>query len=434
MTRYLIALLLMTSCVETKQKAPPKEKALPVQATSNPKEATKHIALEAPAGDSATDRELRSLQQKIEKLPDSADTWELLARAWVKKAREAQQPELYARAEDATKEALRLNPKQLGALEVKGLVLQSEHRFQELSALAKEMTSKDPKDAEAWALAGDAALELGQYDQSVESYQQMLDLKPGLAAYSRVAYLRWLVGDIEGSLQMWDEAINVGFNKNAEQVAFCLSEKALVLWLKGDIAGAERDVKAALTLFPGYAPALILRAKIKFHQKDLMGAQEDLTAAVKVSPGVDAYHWLAAIASKNKDEATEKSAREQLEIMGRRGDFRTLSVSYSATNQSAETALSLAKRDAEQRGGVYTYDAVAFAYLRNKDLARAKEHIELALSQGTQDPMLLAHAGLIYHALGETTLAKEKIRAALAMNPSFDPILIEEISHLFPRD
>jgi tetratricopeptide (TPR) repeat protein len=160
----------------------------------------------------------------------------------------------------------------------------------------------------------------------------------------------------------------------------------------------------------------------------MTGAQADFASAVKAHPTVEAYRWLAATARRNGDEATAKDAEAKLEIEGRRGDFRTLSLSYSMANKDPNTALSLAQKDAEQRGGVYTHDALAFALFRQGKREEAKKEIELALSQGTKDPMLFAHAGLIYNALGDTQKAKALLDAAVSLNPFFDPVLLEEVN------
>lgn len=424
MRRLLCLSLVLFACGQPTRQPPKKEKAT----TSQPqKQKARTLALQAPTGDTKIDKELRDLQKKIAALPKKADLWELLARAWVHKARESQNPELYANAKEAADEALALDPKRVGPLEIKGLVLQNEHRFFELLGLAKEMLEKDPKNTESWALLGDAALELGDYDKAIEAYQEMLDLRPGLSAYARVAYLRWLLGDVEGALEMWQEAIAVGFNKNEEQLAFCFAEEGVVRWLSGDLEKAESRFQQALALLPDYAPARVGRGKIRFAKGDLSGAQSDFAAAVKAHPTVEAYRWLSAIARQNKDEATAKDAEAKLELEGRRGDFRTLSLFYSMANKDANTALALAKKDAEQRGGVYTHDALAFALFRQGKREEAQKEMELALSENTQDPMLFAHAGLLYNSLGDTTKAKELLDKAWTLNPFFDPVLAEEV-------
>ena len=44
------------------------------------------------------------------------------------------------------------------------------------------------------------------------------------------------------------------------------------------------------------------------------------------------------------------------------------------------------------------------------------------MSLGTQDPKLLYHLGMIELAVGRTADGQAHLRAALALNPAFDPL------------
>ena len=50
-------------------------------------------------------------------------------------------------------------------------------------------------DAFDYGLLGDALLEQGRLDEAINFYQKMVDMRPGLQAYSRIAYVRWLTGE-----------------------------------------------------------------------------------------------------------------------------------------------------------------------------------------------------------------------------------------------
>ena len=67
-----------------------------------------------------------------------------------------------------------------------------------------------PRSAAGTACVGDAALELGQYERAVEAFQAMIDLRPDLASYSRVAYARELHGDLPGAIEAMQRAVNAG--------------------------------------------------------------------------------------------------------------------------------------------------------------------------------------------------------------------------------
>jgi len=68
---------------------------------------------------------------------------------------------------------------------------------------------------------------------------------------------------------------------------------------------------------------------------------------------------------------------------------------------------------------VYTWDVVAWAYFKNGKTAEASDAIAKALAQGTSDPMLFFHAGMIYEKAGDTVKAKGFLQRALDINPHF---------------
>ena len=86
-------------------------------------------ALTAVPGDTATDRQIRETQELCRRNPTRARPWLRLAQVLVRKARESSDPGFYQLADDAVARALRLDPNDLAALQVRGLVLMQDHRF-----------------------------------------------------------------------------------------------------------------------------------------------------------------------------------------------------------------------------------------------------------------------------------------------------------------
>ena len=46
----------------------------------------------------------------------------------------------------------------------------------------------DPENARYHGLVGDAQIELGRYDEAIESYQEMVNRRPDFASFSRISY------------------------------------------------------------------------------------------------------------------------------------------------------------------------------------------------------------------------------------------------------
>jgi tetratricopeptide (TPR) repeat protein len=83
--------------------------------------------------------------------------------------------------------------------------------------------------------------------------------------------------------------------------------------------------------------------------------------------------------------------------------------------------LASARTEIVGRRDVYGYDLLAWALYRAGRPADARAAMMRALAQGTQDAMLLYHAGMIDRAAGDPAAARDHLRRALRIAPSFDP-------------
>src|SRR6185369_8777165 len=78
------------------------------------------------------------------------------------------------------------------------------------------------------------------------------------------------------------------------------------------------------------------------------------------------------------------------------------------------------------RRDVYGWDASAWALYRAGRIAEAEQAARHAVALGTQDPMLDAHAGIVFAAAGDRAAARDRLARALAVNPAFDPAVARE--------
>jgi tetratricopeptide (TPR) repeat protein len=82
-------------------------------------------------------------------------------------------------------------------------------------------------------------------------------------------------------------------------------------------------------------------------------------------------------------------------------------------------ALELARKELEVRHDIYTWDTLAWVLYKNGRLQDAAEALNKALVLHTNDPLLLFHAGMIYHALAKDSEAEDFLTRALKINPHF---------------
>jgi tetratricopeptide (TPR) repeat protein len=88
--------------------------------------------------------------------------------------------------------------------------------------------------------------------------------------------------------------------------------------------------------------------------------------------------------------------------------------------------LELARKELEVRHDIYTWDTLAWVLYRNGRFQEAAEAIDKALVLRTNDPLLLFHAGMIYHSLAKDSAAEDFLRRALKTNPHFHVLHAEE--------
>lgn len=428
MTRILLSLLL---CAGAGTTAGCQRRAAPPQApASSPRPAPPLSLALVPLegrGESKLDAEIGRIQAALRAGPRDADanTWARLARAFVHKARQSGRSDLYAQAKDAADQALAAQPEHRAALEVRQAVLLNDHRFAEARRLAEEIVRRAPGDAVAWGTLGDSALELGDYQAAADAYQRMIDLKPDLRSYSRGAWMRWLVGDGEGAIELMATAVQSG---RGEPRAFCLVQLGDLRAHRGAYDQARAAYDEALAEQPGYAPALAARGRLHLASGRTGEALADLEAALRVQPttATRAAYVEALWAAGRDAAAREELAR--LDREGRREDPRALALFYASHDMEPRLALSLAEREAAVRPDIFSLDALAWALYRNGRLDEAWAAIQQATRLGTRDPRMIYHRGRIAAARAARGEAQAEARGeavkqlslALVQSPRWD--------------
>lgn len=394
-----------------------------VAATSDVRMSTaRTLALSDPGGSSLADNEIRAYQGRLARAPQLVDSWVLLGRGWIRKARESTDPGFYLNARACGDVVLELAPGNPLGKNLIAQALLNDHKFREARDIAETIVAKDPEDFNALGTLSDANMEMGRYDQAIDAAQKMVSFKPSLPSYVRASYLAWLRGDIKTALTSIKFAAESGSDPNfPEPKAFALVQAANIFWHQGDYDGAEAGYKTALKELSEYPSALVGTARVAMARGDAKRAVDLLERAHRQNPLVDTAWRLGDARAAAGDDKGSQEAYEIAIKDGRRGDHRTLALFFAVKNRNADEALQLAKNEMEVRPGLYTRDAYAWALYRKGTFKEAREQIDLATSLGTRDAMLLYHAGAIRIAMGEKEEGEKLVKEALAMNPKFDP-------------
>lgn len=387
-------------------------------ATTNPTNACT-LALAPQPGASSEDAEISRTQERLRQAVDPS-ALNRLGWMYVAKARLSYDPGYYKLAEQT---ALCLETTQPGsseALLLRGHAMHNLHRFGEMEQLARRLVTARG-DAFDYGLLGDALLEQGRLDEAIEPYQKMVDLKPGLQSYSRVAHMRWLKGDLPGAIESMRMATRAGSPRNRESVAW--TESRLARWelQTGNSKAALATADAALQLVPDYAPALLARAHVLQMQGKTGEAVENLTRAAEEDP-LPEYQWALADALRAAGRGAEAVPVEaRLKERGAANDPRTFALYLATRGEEAETAVRLAREELGRRADGFTLDAMAWTLAAAGRHAEADTLMRRALAVGTKDARLFFHAGVIAAALGRQKEARRWLRSADAIQQMLLP-------------
>lgn len=345
-------------------------------------------------GEGRLDRDIRHCQAQLRSGTNSEIALERLGWLFVAKARESFDPGFYRLAEQC---GLCLDSRQPGSADaslLRGHALQNQHRFKEAEPLARDLVAKRglPFD---YGLLGDVLMEQGRLTESTDAYQTMIDLRPDLQSYARGAHIRWLKGNLAGAVELMELAASSASPVDPESAAWVNTRLAFYHLQADDPKAAHRVCDTALEFQKDYAPTLLLRGRILLAEGETAAAIEPLERASQLNP-LPEYQWTLAEALRAEGRTSEAFAVEKkLRQTGAAADPRTFALFLATRGNQAQTALRLAEAELNERGDVFTHDALAWSLQAAGRIEEARAHMEKALAEGTQDARLSFHAAII---------------------------------------
>ena len=399
-------------------------------------------AAKKPLQVNGTDERIRFFQGQLARDPDYYVNYNRLAGAYALKARETGDISYYELAEKAIRKSLELesqHQESAAAYSQLGAIQFAEHRFSE-AALSTERALKLNDDPAALALAGDAQLEMGEYDKAESFFTRLAAPNDGrphtgreYLRTTRHALLAWIRGDVGHSISLMKQACALAEEAHlpAENVAwthFMLGEQS---FQSGNLSGAETEMNAALSAFPLYHRALAGLGQVRAGQHRFTEAADFYKRAIAVIPLPTYASALGDIYRREKKEAEAEKQYALVEYIGQLGALnkqvynRELALFLADHDRRLDESLALAQKELELRHDVYTWDALAWALLKNNRPQKARDAMQKALAQGTLDPLLFFHAAAIERKLGNSSSA-DFARKALSLNPQFHVLYADD--------
>lgn len=378
---------------------------------------------------SVSDAEIAAAQKVIEKTPDAAIGYSKLAVAYIRRARETGDFSLNTNAETAINRALEVEPQNYDAQKLKASLLLTFHRFAEGLEYGRQLEKNHKQDAFIYGVLTDANVELGNYKEAIEAAQTMVDLRPNMASYTRVAHVRSLHGDSDGALEAMSLAGRIADPQDKEAQAWCLTFLGHEFFKIGRFEEAEKQYDAALKILPDYHLASTGKGNARAAVGDFENAVKFYSQTQNRVPSTEVVIALGDVYAKmgNEEKAAEQyKLAEFIEQKLGNLDQRRLALMWADQNVKLDEALAIATREHDARKDVFTADVYAWCLYKKGSFEEAKKLINEAMRLKTKDARIFYHAGMIERELGNKKAAAELLQRALKTNPAFDILQAEK--------
>jgi tetratricopeptide (TPR) repeat protein len=345
---------------------------------------------------------------------------------YLQRARATGDPTFYGKAQDAFDAALRHNSQSVDGILGKGMLALSRHQFHEGLDLGKQALALDPERAFTLGVIADAQIELGMYNDAVQTVQEMIDRRPDISSYSRGSYVRELHGQIDGAIQLMQEAVASG-GPTVENVEWTRVQLGNLYYNKGDLTAAEREYQHALTNLPNYGYALAGLGHVRAAQ----GRYDEAIALYKQAIAhVPLPEFVIALGETEQVAGRAAAAQEQYGLVRVIEQlFKTNGVNtdmelalFEADHGDANQAVAQARAAYAERPNVKAADTLAWALSQAGQRAEAQQYMTEALKLGSKDALFLYHAGMIAYRAGNMADARVRLEQALAQNANFSVV------------
>jgi tetratricopeptide (TPR) repeat protein len=371
-----------------------------------------------------TDTFIATMQARLKKNPGDWQAYEYLGIAFLQKARETGDPGYYAKAEGLLNRALALNPQDFGAMSALGSLALSRHQFRDALQWGERARALSDFNPHNYGVIGDAQIELGMYDQAVQTFQTMVNQRPDLSSYSRVSYARELYGDLDGAIQAMQQAVTAG-GPNAENTNWSRVQLGNLYFNRGQLDKAEHEYLEALADYPGYVHATAGLARVRAAQGKYDEAIDLYNKAIEIIPLPQYVIELGDLytVARRPTDATRAYELVQFEEQLYRTNGVDVDMElalFDADHGQNLTDVVAHARDAyARRPSIQAADVLAWSLYQTGNYAEARKYSEEALRLGTRDALKYYHAAMISYRLGDSAAALDYLNRVMELNPHF---------------
>ncbi|WP_433570931.1 tetratricopeptide repeat protein [Streptomyces sp. CA-251247] len=386
----------------------------------------------APLGGAAViGADVRALEAHLKSRPKDDRGWATLGSARVEEARTSGDPAGYPRAADAFERSLKLRREgNDAALAGRAALAAARHDFTGALRDAGQALAVNPYSEQALAVRIDALVELGRYDQALKAAEEADLKRPGIPAFTRLAYVLELRGDTQGANRVLTLAMTSATAPG--DIAYVATALGQLTWSQGQYDTALKHCATALRAQPRNIAAQECRARTHAAQGKTAEAIREYEAIVARYP---LPGQLVALGELYEAAGKDAEARRQYALIGtwtslaRAGGVNPdLDTALAAADHGDKAvALKAAQAEWQRRRTVHTADALGWALYRNGRAKDALPYARRATATGYRNAVFLYHLGMVEQAAGAKAPARRSLTRALSLNPGFSPLAPAEI-------
>ncbi|MDE2481095.1 MAG: tetratricopeptide repeat protein [bacterium] len=378
------------------------------------------------------DRLVSFYERQVRAHPDDQIEMRMLAGLYLQRFREQSDLSDVTRAERLAERSIQLQPQgnTAGQMTLAAALL-TYHHFRKALVHERAAWEGEPSNANALAQIASLEMELGEYSRAdttlariprapaenptVDSVRARLDELTGHLDHAR-ALIATAIRSIDSDVSI-PAYTRSWFHMRAGQLAF----------EAGDFGAAQREYDLALADFPNNAMALMWQARLYRAQQRWHAALAAASRSAQLYPlpQVLGYEADAQRALGERDAAAQTDALIDAEqrLFNTQGiNDRLLANYYAQRRVHLGAALRAARSDYAKRGDeIYADDTLGWVLARMGRWRDARSYTERAVRYGTQDAEIQYHAGIVEIHTGDAARGRARLRAALRMNPAFDP-------------
>ena len=371
---------------------------------------------------SALDAQIVALDAATKTHPTEIANHIALANAYVQKVREDGDVTHYDTIAGLLEKVAVLDPENADVSAISAVIANGRHNPALAYALIQKSIAKNKEVASFYGVKADAEIELGKYEDAIESLQTMIEKKPNYSVYTRIAYIRELHGDVIGAEESLRLAISAGSNFK-ENISWAYVELGK-LHMRTDVDQAELDFMQSLAIVPDYPPALEGLGRVAFARGEIKKAKDFFTQALAELPLAtyaidlgDVYASLGDLQKAKQQYTLAELALKKSKASGVNTDLEY--ALFLSDHGDPALAVLLATESYKVRPTIYGADALAWALYKTGAYEESAYFAALALRLGEHDPQIVFHAAMINEANGEMERAQMLYRKVGALNPHF---------------